>query len=127
MNNYPVGDYLIRIKNAARAGRREAVVQNSKFIQKVAEALKKMQVLQAIETKDGMLISTLSYHKKEPMLIDLKLVSKPGLRKYITYEDMGTRKRRNSTELVLSTSHGVMSSSEAGKKRLGGEVIAEVW
>lgn len=127
MNNYPVGDYLIRVKNAARAGRRETIVDNTKFIQKVAETLKKMQVLESIEIKDGKLISNLNYHKKEPMLIDLKLVSKPGLRKYVTYEDMGTRKRRNSTELVLSTSQGVMSSSEAGKKRLGGEVIAEVW
>lgn len=127
MTNYLVGDYLIRIKNAARAGIKIVETDSSKFAVKVAETLKKMRVLDAVEVRDGKLISTLAYHKKEPMLMDLKLVSKPGLRRYVTFEEMKKRKRRNASELILSTSAGVMTSAEAGKQNLGGEVIAEVW
>ncbi len=127
MTNYRVGDYLIQIKNAARARRKTVEVESTKFLVKVSEVLKKMQVLDSSEVVDGKLISTLTYHKKEPMLIDLKLVSKPGLRRYVSQDDMKKRKRRNATELILSTSSGVMTGQEAAKKSLGGEVIAEVW
>lgn len=127
MTNYPVGDYLVRIKNSALAGRREVVVKHSSFIENVAKCLKKMGVLESVEKKENVLVSVLSYHKKAPILLDLKLVSAPGLRKYADIENLAGRKRKNASRLVLSTPQGVMSSDEAIKKNVGGEVIAEVW
>jgi len=127
MTNYPVGDYLIRIKNAARAKQREVEAPPSKFLLSVGQALKKVGVLEEVSQKDGVLVSRLAYHKKQPMLIDLKLVSSPGLRRYMSVDEIMGRKRRNASVLILSTPSGVMSSTEALKKNLGGEVIAEVW
>jgi small subunit ribosomal protein S8 len=127
MTNYPVGDYLIRIKNAARAERREVEMPTSKFTVSVAKALKKMGILEGHTEKDGVLVSQIAYHRKKPVLIDLKLVSKPGLRRYMNIDEVKTRKRRNASVLVLSTPAGVMGSKEAIKKNIGGEVIAEIW
>ena len=63
--------------------------------------------------------------KKElKVLLDLKLVSTPGLRIYMGVEEL--EKIRKPSILILSTSKGVMSSREALKVRLGGEVIVEV-
>lgn len=127
MNNYPVGDYLIQIKNAARGGRREVRVRKTRFIEAISEALVKMNILESYEILDGFLTCRLSYHRKAPRLINLALVSKPGLRRYMSVEAMQGRKRRNASVLLLSTPLGVMSSKEAIKKGVGGEVIAEVW
>lgn len=127
MTNYPLGDYLIQIKNAARAGRKEVVVKNSKLIGSVAQALVKARFLDSAKEEAGELTCHLAYHKKSPVLVDLKLVSKPGLRKYVNAAQLAGRKRKKASMLLVSTPLGVMGSDEAQKKRVGGEVIAEVW
>lgn len=125
MVNYSVGDFLVRIKNAAMAGRREIVVSETKLIKAVAEVLKKEGYLDAVTSKDGKLTVSLAYHKKEPVLINLKLVSKPGLRVYMTVDELS--KIRGASKLVLSTPKGVMSTKEALKSGVGGEILVEVW
>lgn len=127
MVNYPLGDTLIRIKNAARAHRHEVVAENSKLIESVANVLKSEKYLAEVKVEDGKITMTLAYHKKEPLLIDLKLVSTPGLRVYMDMDDLKARKRRNASILILSTPKGIMSSAKAQNERAGGEVIAEIW
>jgi small subunit ribosomal protein S8 len=122
--NYPVGDFLIRIKNAALSGKPEFEVVNTKLILLVAKALKKEGYLEKILKKDGSLSIRLAYRKKEPVLLDIRLVSKPGLRVYMGVSDLERIKKPSI--LLVSTSEGVMFSKEAIRKRLGGEVIAEV-
>jgi small subunit ribosomal protein S8 len=125
MVNYPVGDFLIRVKNAATGGRRELSVENTKFTKAMADVLKRMGLLEKVSVEKGILTARLSYHKKEPLLIDLKLISKPGLRIYCGVDELA--KRRRASMLILSTPKGVMSSKDALKKGVGGEVMAEVW
>ncbi len=122
--NYPVGDFLIQIKNAAMAKRREVEVDSTKLIKAVAIAMKKEGYLERVTTKKGKLIATLSYRKKEPVLIDLKLVSSPGLRIYQDVDDL--ERFRGPSIFILTTPKGVISSREAIKKRVGGEVIVQV-
>lgn len=125
MVNYPVGDFLIRIKNIVIAGRREFEVDKTKLVKAVADALKKEGLLEEVKVKKGKLLVRISYYRKEPAIIDLKLVSKPGLRIYSGVDELA--KRRRASILILSTPKGVMSSKEALKKGVGGEVIAEIW
>lgn len=123
--NYPVGDFLIRIKNAALARRREVKVPATKLIKAVAEVLAKEGYLQEVKEDKGEIVVKLAYRKKEPVLLDLKLVSKPGLRIYMGVEDL--KKIKRPSIFIVSTPKGVMSSEEAKKKNVGGEVIVEVW
>ncbi len=124
INNYPVGDFLIRIKNAALAKRKSVNVPTTKLIKAVAETLEKEGFLSQVKVTDGELSAMLTYQKKEPVVMNVKLVSKPGLRIYADVDEL--EGRRKPSILVISTPKGVMSSKEAVKKRVGGEVIAEV-
>lgn len=125
MTNYPVGDFLIRIKNAAMARTRDVEINDSKFILSVAEALQKEGYLDTVTKKDGKLLVRLAYHRKAPVLLGVELVSKPGLRIYTSSDEVA--KSRGSFVYILSTSKGIMSSLKAIKMRLGGEVIAKIY
>ena len=123
--NYPVGDFLIQLKNAAMARRREVVVDSTKIIKAVAAAMKEEGYLERVTMKEGKLTAILSYRKKEPVLINLKLVSRPGLRIYQDVDDL--ERFRGPSIFILTTPKGVISSRKAIKKRVGGEVIVQVW
>jgi len=122
--NYPVGDFLIRLKNAGMAGKSVVSAKDSKLIRAVASALKKEGFIDEIKEEKGTITVKLSFRKKEPVLLDVKLVSKPGLRVYMNVEELIAKK--GPSIVVLSTPLGVVSGKDAIKKKVGGEVIAEV-
>lgn len=123
--NYSIGDFLVRIKNATLAGKKEMDVDNTKLIESIAKVLKKEGILTEVKKKDGKLTVKLAYRKKEPILMNLKIVSRPGLRIYMGADELSAI--RGPSYFVLSTSKGVMTSREAIKERIGGEVIVEIW
>lgn len=125
ITNYQVGDYLIRIKNAALAKNREVEFKKTKFVYALAKALDKAGILNGVEVKEDVIISKLSYKSKVPVLMDLKLISKPGLRTYMSSDQLGSF--RGPAVYIVSTSKGIMTSTEAIKNRLGGEVIAQIY
>lgn len=122
--SYPVGDFLIRIKNAGIAGKKTVVAKKTNLIVDVAKTLKKLGFLESIETDKENITVKLQYHNKQPLLTNIKLVSKPGLRIYKSADEL--EKIKKPTFLVITTSKGVFSKDEALKKRVGGEVIAEI-
>ena len=124
MINYPIGDFLTQIKNASLAGKKTVEVQTSSFIKATARVLQQENYLEDVREEGKKLTLRISYRKKEPVITDIKLISKPGLRIYITRDEI--EKRRSPSILIVSTPKGVMSSREAIKKGVGGEVIAEI-
>lgn len=125
MTNYPVGDFLIRIKNAAMAGRKEVSAFSGKKLVSVSEALKSMGFVDGIENKDKTITVSLTFKNKRAKLTDIKLVSKPGLRIYMGVDELESHK--SPSIFLVSTPKGVMSSLKAIKERTGGEVLAEIW
>ena len=91
----------------------------------IAEALKKMGFVDTVKNDKGILTVTLTFKNKSPRLMDLKLISKPGLRIYMGVDELEVKK--SPSILLVSTPKGVMSSITAIKNRVGGEVIAEIW
>jgi small subunit ribosomal protein S8 len=122
--NYSVGDFLIRLQNASMAKRKEVVLESNKLIKATADALKRAKMLDEV-TVDGKNIKvTLAYKKKEPILERVMLVSKPGLRIYQGAAEIAEVKR--PTFFLVSTPKGILTSKEAIKENVGGEVIAEI-
>ncbi len=122
--NYLLGDFLIRLKNTAMAKNKTLVTMSNKQIFAAATALKKIGYLDEVK-KEGKKVSvSLTFKHKKPVLTDLKLVSKPGLRIYIDTWELA--KRRKPSIYLISTPKGVLSSKEALKQKTGGEVIAEI-
>ncbi len=125
MTNYAIGDFLIQIKNSGMADKKEVTTKSTKLIRSVADVLKKNNYLDSVTEQDGNITVILKYHKKQPRLVDLKLVSTPGLRVYRNVDELGSHK--GISRFIVSTPEGIMFSKDAVKKRIGGEVIAEIW
>ena len=123
--NYPVGDFFIRIKNAVMANKRELLVPKSKFVADVAKTMVELGFLESSTLENNKLKIELRYHKKRPLLEDIKLMSKPGLRVYRSVAQLSGH--RGFSVLVVSTPLGVMGHRGAIKKNIGGEVLAEIW
>lgn len=124
MTNYPVGDFLIRLKNANLARHRELEIPSSKKVKAVVKVLEKEGYITDLKEEKEKITMRLVYRKKEPILTEIKLVSKPGRRVYKGAGELEAVK--GPSFFIVSTPKGVMSSKEAIKKRLGGEIVAEV-
>jgi small subunit ribosomal protein S8 len=124
VTNYPVGDFLIRIKNAAIAKNHDLVVTKTSLVKEVAKILEKSGYISSLREEGDNLSINLTYIKKEPVLMDIKLISKPGLRVYKNVK--GIKEHRGPSLLIVSTPRGLMTGAEALKSNVGGEIIAEV-
>jgi small subunit ribosomal protein S8 len=123
--NFQVGDFLIRLKNAALAGNKEVIFGANKEAEAIASALKDQGFLGGVKKEGKKLEVTLSFKNKRPVLMNLKLISKPGLRIYMGVAEI--EKKKGPSQYILSTPKGILLSKRALKERVGGEVIAEVW
>ena len=127
----PIADMLTRIRNGVAVGMPSVDVPYSRLKHAVAKALAEEGFLVQFEVIDGEPRKNLRIQLKygpdgEKAIQSLQRVSKPGRRIYLGVEDlkpvlggMGVR--------VLSTSRGVMSDRVARVKRVGGEVLCEVY
>lgn len=123
--SYSVGDFLIRVKNAALAYNKEIEVDKTKYIEAVANVLKEEGFVDEVKVSGEKLKVKLAYQKKEPVMLGLKLISKPGLRIYSDVKAIEDKK--GPSVLIISTPRGVVSTRRAVKLRVGGEVIAKIW
>ncbi|MDD4026781.1 MAG: 30S ribosomal protein S8 [Candidatus Shapirobacteria bacterium] len=122
-------DFLIRIKNGYKAGRKTISAPVSNFCIAMATLLKKTGFITDFnikgEVKKTMTI-TLTYDNNEGRVSDVRLFSTPGCRIYEKKSSLPWGKNPRSL-IIVSTSAGVMSQKEAKSKGLGGEIIAEIW
>ena len=116
---------MIRIKNAAMAGGKEVEFESSKLVVAVAKVLEKAGYLSSVTNAKGTLRVALAVKSKKPILMDIGLVSKPGLRVYKGVDEL--KKKKGASTYVISTPKGLVVTKEAIKLGIGGEVIAEVW
>jgi small subunit ribosomal protein S8 len=122
-------DFLIRIKNAYRAGKKNMVAPASNFCISIAELLKKYGYISDYSVSDEakrQITMGLIYQDNQPKLTEVKIFSKPGRRLYEKTSSLPWGKTRQSL-IIVSTSSGVMSQKEAKTKGLGGEIIAEIF
>lgn len=123
--SYSLGDFLIRVKNTAMAKNKTVEVTSNKKIKAVAESLKKLGFLDEVKKEGENLVISLAFKNKKPVLTNLKLISKPGLRIYLSAREIG--KKRGPSQYLISTPKGILSSRQALKENLGGEIVAEIW
>ena len=122
----PLGDLLTRIRNAALAKHRELKVPSSKVLYAVARVFKDEGYLTGVKKTKNELLLTLAYKRRQPVLTHVKNISKPGLRIYKKAHEIPNPLGGAGISIV-STSKGIMTGRDARKKKLGGELLAEVW
>ena len=127
--NYTIGDTLIRLKNASAVFKREVEVDNFKIIRAVLDALKRAGFIDGYEeTQDGKKLKVfLKYRDKyTPYIENVKFFSKPGRRLYVRVKEL-TPVRSGVGVVLISTPKGILTSTEAKKENVGGEIICEIW
>ncbi|MDD5627160.1 MAG: 30S ribosomal protein S8 [Patescibacteria group bacterium] len=127
----PIADLFTKIRNALAASRKEVILVSSKMKLAIAEILKREGYITDYVTENGSVFEKLRIILKytegnKPAVKEIARVSKPGRRIYQNYKDLKAVKGGLGIAIV-STSQGLMTSREARKKRLGGEVICEIF
>ena len=125
----PISDMLTSIRNAQKARLHSVATPASRLKGEVARVMKEAGYIAdaAVTTEfPKSIVITLKYSEKAvPAITEIKRISKPGLRKYVSVNEIPAVLDGMGLA-ILSTSKGVMSGAEAKKARLGGEVICTV-
>lgn len=133
MNTDPVADMLTRIRNGCHARLERVDIPFSTLKLRIAEILKKegfIEDFRGIAGKtpgQGVVEVKLRYDKaQEPIIVGLKRVSRPGLRRYLGYESI-PKVRNGLGVMIMTTSKGLMTDREAREANVGGEALCAVW
>ena len=121
-------DFLIRIKNGYKAGRKTITGPASKYCVAIAQLLQKHDLIIGYSVSDDtkkIITVNLSYNGTQPAISDIKIHSRPGRRVYEKSISLPWGKSKQSL-FIISTSSGVFSQKEAKTKGLGGEILAEI-
>lgn len=121
----PIADMLVAIKNAYMAKKLEVGVPYSKFKLAVGRVLEKQNFVGKVEHKDSQINIDLLYQDDKAGIGEIKRVSKLGRRVYIKSKDI-KKVKGGLGMFIISTPQGVMTSFDAKKKKLGGEIICQV-
>ena len=127
----PIGDMFSRIRNGQMRSLNSIVIPSSNFRKNILEILKNEGYIKDffIEKKENNLTSlkiSLKYYEGDPVIKEIKRISKPGRRVYSRATSIP--KVMNGLGIaILSTPKGVMSDIEARKNNVGGEIICKVF
>lgn len=128
----PIADFLARLRNALMAKHKTTTAPSSKLKTRIAQILKDEGYIEDFKNEEeesgrSLLHVTLKYDDKaQPVIEGLSRISKPGLRRYSSADDLPTV-RGGIGMAIVSTSRGVMTDHQARKDRVGGEVLCTVW
>jgi small subunit ribosomal protein S8 len=125
----PISNMLTSIRNASRAMLPHATVPHSKMKESIARVLQREGYVAevVVEGKPFKSIKIkLKYTGRKCVIEGLRRVSSPGLRRYMGAQEI-PRVLGGLGVSILSTSEGIMTGIQARQKKVGGELLCEVW
>ena len=127
----PIGDMFSRIRNGQMRSLNSIAIPSSNFRKNILSILKSEGYIKDffIEKNEKNKVSlkiNLKYYEGDPVIKEIKRISKPGRRVYSRANSIP--KVMNGLGLaIISTPKGVMSDTEARKNNVGGEIICRVF
>lgn len=128
-----IANMLISLKNAGYAGKSEVQIPYSSFKHAIARALLAAGYITSFERKSrekngDVLLVVLRYREesKTPRISDVRRLSKSSRRLYSGADQMRSV-RQGSGHVFVTTPKGIMTSVEAKKAHVGGELLFEIW
>ena len=127
----PISDLLTRLRNATMVSKSNIEKPHSKFKFQLATLLKDEGYVSDVKVEgDGtkkVINIELKYSDEGASVISgMNRLSKPGNRVYSSFDNL-PRNNGGLGTVIVSTSRGLLSDSVARKRKLGGELICEVW
>jgi small subunit ribosomal protein S8 len=134
MTSDPIADMLTRIRNALMAGKATVEIPRSKIKQEIARILKEEGFVEDFSVQDvkpvPIIEIKLKYYgprrTRRPVITQISRVSKPGRRVYRNRRDL-PRVLSGTGIAIMTTPKGIMTSQQARRERVGGEVLCYVW
>ena len=127
--NDPLGDMLTRIRNALMRKRGKTVTPASKLRKRVLDVLIDEGYIRGYAEVEQDGFNTfeieLKYYEGDPVISQIKRVSKPGRRVYSSVKDL-PRVQNGLGISILSTPKGVMSDNAAREHNVGGEILCQI-
>lgn len=121
-----LSDFVTRIRNGYQARLVTVEVPVTKSIERLTNVLIEDGFLESAKTDKKLIIITLKYKNKEPAIVGIKRVSKPGARVYRGVNSL-PKVLGGLGVNILSTPRGILTEKKARKLNTGGEIIAQVW
>jgi small subunit ribosomal protein S8 len=131
MVNDPIADMLTRIRNAVAVGHERVSMPSSKMKVGIARILVDEGFIDRFDVKENGTVNELELvlrygNRRQPAIGGIKRISKPGHRIYRGAGEL-PRVQGGLGVAVVSTSQGLLPDREARRRRLGGEIVCEVW
>ncbi len=128
--NDPISDLITRIRNGQLRGLAKIACPNSRQRTRVLDVLQAEGFIRGyaeVETKGRRELEIeLKYHEGRPVIRELKRVSTPGRRIYVSVKDLKPHRQGLGLSIV-STPQGVMTDASAREKNVGGEILFHVF
>lgn len=125
----PIADMLTQIRNANQALLPSVDLAHSKMKENIAQILKREGYITDCSVegeKIKRLKLKLKFQGRKAVIVGLRRVSRPGLRRYVGSSEI-PRVLGGMGVAIVSTSKGVMTGGEARKQNLGGELLCFIW
>ncbi|WP_129128531.1 30S ribosomal protein S8 [Geomonas oryzae] len=127
----PVADMLTRIRNAGMAKHQKVDIPSSNLKVSLATVLRAEGFIKNFkviaDNKQGILRIYLKFiDEKEPVINEIKRISKPGGRVYV-HSDKIKQVKNGLGVAILSTSKGLVTDKTARELNIGGEILCTVW
>lgn len=126
----PISDMLTRIRNAQAVHKAEVSLPHSKIKFSIAKILQKEGYLAGVKVNNNekfpILVLSLIYKNQAPAITKIARISTPGRRVYAKHTDL-PKVLSDIGVAIISTPNGLMTNKEARSRKLGGEVICEIY
>ncbi len=126
----PIADFLTRIRNAQMAKMPVVRCPSSKIKVAISKVLEQEGYIggYAVNEEDGKPVINLNlkYFEGQPVIEEIKRVSRPGLRNYKGKEDL-PKNRAGLGVAILTTNQGLMTEKQAEAAGIGGEILCTVF
>ena len=126
----PIADMLSRIRNAIAVRKSEITLPHSNVKESVARLLKESSFISDVKVEgEGItkaLKLTLNDEDSNARITEIVRLSTPGRRLYASAQDIPMVKRGRGI-VIISTSKGMMTGTQARNERVGGELICKVY
>ena len=126
----PIADMLTRIRNGFRSSKSSVSIPASKSKAAIAQVLFDEGYIKGYRIEgEGVkrnLDIDLKYYQGEPVIEEIKRVSLPSCRVYVSCDEL-PRVKNGLGIAMISTSQGLMTDKQARKAGVGGEIVCTVF
>ena len=126
----PIADFLTRIRNAQMAKMPVVNCPSSKIKVAISKVLEQEGYIDGytVNEEDGKPVINLNlkYFQDQPVIEEIKRVSRPGLRNYKGKQNL-PKNRSGLGVVILTTNQGLMTEKQAEAAGIGGEILCTVF